>query len=312
MPSPESALSSQTPQTQTEKTAGVVGNTIKAVPPPVLVLLSMTVTQIGAALAKSLFHSIGPTGAVFLRVGFAALILLALWRPSIRGHSWRDFRWALLFGGVLAAMNLSFYSSLDRLPLGVAVTVEFIGPLGLALVGSRRVLDIFWVALAGAGILLLAPTGLFGGIALDPLGVALALLAGVFWACYILLSARVGRAFPGVTGLALAMGVAALLLIPVGVLGAGVQLLNGRILLLGAGVALLSSVLPYSLEIEALRRISPRVFGVLMSLEPGVAALIGIVLLHEQLELRAVIALVLVTVASVGAARFSKGESHKA
>ncbi len=310
MPLPGPTLSSRT-RTQTEGTARTVGDSIKAVPPPVLVLLSITSTQIGAALAKGLFHSIGPTGAVFLRVGFAALVLLVVWRPSFRGYTWREFRWALLFGGVVAAMNLSFYVSLDRLPLGVAVTVEFVGPLGVALAGSRRVIDLFWVALAGAGILLLAPTGLFGGASLDPLGVALALLAGVFWGAYILLSARVGRAFPGVTGLALAMGVAALLLVPVGVLGAGTVLFNWRFLLLGAGVALLSSVLPYSLELEALRRLPSRVFGVLMSLEPGIAALVGIVLLHEQLALRAVAALVLVTAASIGAARFSQNKSHK-
>jgi inner membrane transporter RhtA len=281
------------------------------VPPPILVLLSIASAQIGAALAKNLFHSIGPTGAVFLRVAFAALVILVVWRPSLRGYSWREYRWALFFGAVLAAMNFSFYSSLDRLPLGVAVTVEFIGPLGVALVGSRRMIDIFWVVLAGAGIVLLAPTGLFGGVSLDPLGVALALLAGVFWGTYILLSARVGRVFPGVTGLALAMAFAALLLVPVGVFGAGSVLLNGNFLLLGAGIALLSSVLPYSLELEALRQMSSRVFGVLMSLEPGIAALVGIVLLHEQLELRAVIAIVLVTAASVGAARFSRSKHEE-
>lgn len=274
-----------------------------AVPPPVLVLLSMASAQVGAALAKGLFHSIGPAGAVFLRVGFAALVLLALWRPRLRGYTWREYRWALLFGGVLAAMNFTFYSSLDRLPLGVAVTLEFIGPLAVALGGSRRLIDLLWVALAGAGIVLLAPTGLFGGLALDPLGVGLALLAGLFWGSYILLSARVGSIFPGVAGLALAMGTAAVLLIPVGVIGAGAVLLNGQFLLLGAGVALLSSVLPYSLELEALRRLPSRVFGVLMSLEPGIAALVGVLLLHEQLEARAVVAVVLVTAASVGAAR---------
>ncbi|HEU5367939.1 MAG TPA: EamA family transporter, partial [Ktedonobacterales bacterium] len=199
--------------------------------------------------------------------------------------------------------NFTFYSSLDRLPLGVAVTLEFIGPLAVALGGSRRLIDLLWVALAGAGIVLLAPTGLFGGLALDPLGVGLALLAGLFWGSYILLSARVGSIFPGVAGLALAMGTAAVLLIPVGVIGAGAVLLNGQFLLLGAGVALLSSVLPYSLELEALRRLPSRVFGVLMSLEPGIAALVGVLLLHEQLEARAVVAVVLVTAASVGAAR---------
>lgn len=306
MPLPGTVLSSRIRRAQS---GGAYRVSTKAVPPPVLVLLSIASTQIGAALAKSLFHSIGPSGAVFLRVGFAALILLVVWRPALRGYTWREYRWALLFGAGLAAMNFAFYSSLNRLPLGVAVTLEFIGPLAVALGGSRRVIDLFWVVLAGAGIVLLAPTGLFGGITLDPLGVALALLAGVFWAAYILLSARVGRAFPGVTGLALAMAVAVLLLIPVGVFDAGAALLNTHFLLVGAGVALLSSVLPYSLELEALRRLPSRVFGILMSLEPGIAALVGVLLLHEQLELRAVIAMALVTAASIGAARFSKNQS---
>lgn len=285
---------------------------IKTVPPPVLVLLSMISAQVGAALAKSLFQTIGPAGAVFLRVGFAALILLVVWRPRVRGYTWREYRWVLLFGGVLAAMNFTFYQSLDRIPLAVAVTIEFVGPLAVALLGSRRLIDLLWVVLAGAGIVLFAPTGLFGGIALDPLGVGLALLAGVFWGCEILLSARVGQAFSGISGLALAMGVAALLLVPVGVLGAGAVLLDGRFLLLGAGVAVLSSVLTYSLELEALRRLPSRVYGVLMSLEPGIAALVGIVLLHEQLGLRAAVAIVLVIVASLGSAQLRKKENEQA
>ena len=308
---PGSFLSAPIKRAQPAGRVGVARASIKAVPPPVLVLLSMTSAQVGAALAKNLFHSIGPTGAVFLRVGFAALILLVVWRPKLRGYTWRDYRWALLFGGVLAAMNFSFYQSLDRIPLGVAVTVEFVGPLAVALIGSRRLIDLLWVALAGAGIVLLAPTGLFGGISLDPLGVGLALLAGVFWGCYILLSARVGQSFSGVSGLALAMAVAAILLVPVGVFGAGSVLLNGRFLLLGAGVALLSSVLPYSLELEALRRLPSRVFGVLMSLEPGIAALVGFLLLGEQLGLRAAIAIALVIGASLGAAQLRKREAPK-
>jgi inner membrane transporter RhtA len=246
-----------------------------------------------------------------LRVGFAALFLLVVWRPKLRGYTWREYRWVLLFGGVLAAMNFSFYQSLDRIPLGVAVTIEFIGPLAVALIGSRRLIDLLWVALAGAGIVLLAPTGLFGGISLDPVGVGLALLAGVFWGCYILLSARVGQSFSGISGLALAMAVAAVLLVPIGIFGAGSVLLNGRFLLLGAGVALLSSVLPYSLELEALRRLPSRIFGVLMSLEPGIAALVGVLLLGEQLGLRAAIAIALVILASLGAAQLRKKESQQ-
>jgi inner membrane transporter RhtA len=285
---------------------GSARTSIKGTPPPVLVLLSMTLVQVGAALAKSLFSSIGPAGAVLLRVGLGALILLILWRPTLHGYSWREYRWALLFGGVLAAMNFSFYQALDRIPLAVAVTIEFVGPLAVALLGSRRLIDLLWVALAGAGIVLLAPTGLFGGIALDLLGVGLALLAGIFWGVYILVSAQVGRSFPGVSGLGLAMVVAAVLLLPVGIIGAGSVLWSGRSLLVGAGVAVLSSVLPYSLELEALRRLPPQVFGVLMSLEPGIAALVGLLLLHEQLGLRAAVAIALVIVASLGATQLRK------
>lgn len=274
---------------------------LRAVPPPVLVLLSMTSVQVGAALAKGLFHSIGPAGAVLLRVGLGALILLILWRPKLSGYTWREYRWALLFGGVLAAMNFSFYEALDRIPLAVAVTIEFVGPLAVALLGSRRLIDLLWVALAGAGIVLLAPTGILGGTPLDPVGVELALLAGALWGSYILLSAQVGQSFPGVAGLALALVIAAMLLAPIGVIGAGALLLNGRFLLVGAAVAVLSSVLPYSLELEALRRLPPHIFGVLMSLEPGLAALVGLLLLHERVGLRAAVAIGLVIAASLGA-----------
>jgi inner membrane transporter RhtA len=179
----------------------------------------------------------------------------------------------------------------------------------VALLGSRRRIDLLWVALAGTGIVLLAPIGRFGGSALDPLGVGLALLAGACWAGYIFLSAQVGRSFPGVSGLALAMIVAAVLLLPVGIAGAGSMLLSGRMLLLGTVVAVLSSVLPYSLELEALRRLPPRIFGVLMSLEPAVAAVIGLLLLHQQVGLRAAVAIVLVITASVGATLLVKRQA---
>lgn len=287
--------------TQPTTPATSVRFSFKTTPPPVLVLLSMTSVQVGAALAKSLFQSVGPAGAVLMRVGLGALILLVLWRPKLHDYTWREYRWALIFGGVLAAMNFSFYQALDRIPLAVAVTIEFVGPLAVALFGSRRPIDLLWVALAGAGIVLLAPTRILGGTALDPVGVGLALLAGVFWGCYILLSVQVGQSFPGIAGLALAMVFASVILAPIGIIGAGAHLLNGRILLVGAGVAVLSSVLPYSLELEALRRLPPQVFGVLMSLEPGIAALVGLLLLHEQVGLRAAVAIALVIAASLGA-----------
>ena len=284
----------------------------ESLPPSSLLVFGMITVQLGAALAKGLFSSLGPAGVVFLRVGFAALTLLALWRPwrqriGVRAAVGRgDYLAVVAFGLILAVMHLTFYAALDRIPLGVAVTIEFVGPLSVAVAGSRRALDLLWVALAVGGILLLAPLGVLGTVPLDPLGLLLALGAGACWAVYILLTARVGKAFPGGTGLSLAMTVGAVALLPVGIAGAGSALLNPRLLLLGALVALLSSVIPYSLEMAALRRISTSAFGVLMSLEPAIAALVGWLVLREALEPRAIIALVLVTTAAIGATRVSK------
>ena len=278
------------------------------VPPTGLVLIAVGCFQLGAAIAKGLFDSVGPGGAVFLRVGFAALILLVMWRPRLGRHARSDYALAIVFGLALAGMNFAFYSALERIPLGVAVTLEFTGPLGVAVAGSRRLLDLLWVVLAAAGILLLAPLNLFGGVDLDPVGVALALLAGTLWGSYILLSARTGRVFPGGTGLAVAMCVGALALVPVGVAEAGYALLDPGVLLVGFGVAMLSSAIPYSLEMEALRKLPARLFGVLMSLEPAVAAMIGFVILGERLGFRALAAVLLVTLAAVGASRFGGRE----
>lgn len=288
----------------------------ESLPPSSLLIVGMITVQLGAALAKDLFGSLGAAGVVFLRVGFAALVLLALWRPWRRAQTAVGDRTSILtgirradylamvaFGLILALMNFTFYSALTRIPLGIAVTVEFIGPLAVAVAGSRRALDLLWVVLAVGGILLLAPLGILGSVALDPLGLLLAVGAGACWAVYILLTARVGRAFPGGTGLSLAMTVGAVALAPVGIARAGSALLDPHLLMLGAGVALLSSVVPYSLEIAALRRMSTSTFGVFMSLEPAIAALVGWLVLHEALELRAIVALSLVTTAAVGATR---------
>ena len=278
---------------------------VGAAPPTSLVLLPIFFVQLGAAVAKGLFDQLGPGGTVFLRVGFAALVLLLLWRPSVRGHARGDYLVAILFGLTLAAMNFAFYQALDRISLGVAVTLEFVGPLGVAVAGSRRMLDLLWVVLAAAGIVLLAPLDVLGETDLDPVGVALALLAGLFWASYILLSARTGSIFPGGTGLVIAMCIGTAVLVPVGIVGGGAALLDPKLLLAGFAVAMLSSAVPYSLELEALRKLSARVFGVLMSLEPAVAALVGFVILDERLGLRALAAVLLVTVAAVGASRFA-------
>jgi inner membrane transporter RhtA len=304
------------------KIPGAIAQMSGSLPPASLLIFGMITVQLGAALAINLFGALGPAGVVFLRLGFAALALLAIWRPwrTLRSQdvtkgvaasspSARRSAWlaVILFGLVLALMNLTFYTALTRIPLGVAVTVEFVGPLGVAVAGSRRALDVLWVVLAAGGILLLAPLGVLGAGQLDPVGLLLALGTGVCWAMYILLSARVGRAFPGGTGLSVAMTIGALVLLPIGVAQAGAALLNPSLLLLGAGVALLSSVIPYSLELAALRRMSTSAFGVFMSLEPAIATLVGWLVLREALELRTILALALVTTAAVGATRWGAG-----
>lgn len=272
------------------------------VPPAVLVLAAVGSVQFGAALAKTIFDEAGPGGTVLLRVLLAAVLLVAVWRPGLAGHSRRELVLAGAFGLSLAGMNLAFYAALDRIPLGIAVTFEFVGPLGVAVAGFRRPLDLLWVALAASGILLLSD---FGTADLDPLGVGLALVAGAFWAAYILLSARAGQAFAGGTGLALAMVVASAALVPVGVADGGSALLEPGVLAVGAAVAVLSSFIPYSLELEALRRLPNRVFGVLMSLEPAVATLAGLVVLGQVLAGAEVAGVLLVVAASAGAARGS-------
>jgi inner membrane transporter RhtA len=270
------------------------------------VIFPIISVQLGAAVAKSLFDSLGPGGTVFLRIAFAALVLFLLVRPKLGGHDRAGYLVAGLFGLTLAGMNFSLYLAFDRIPLGVAVTLEFVGPLGVAVACSRRLLDLLWVVLAAAGILLLAPLSVLGGMDLDPVGVAFALLAGCLWASYILLSASTGSAFPGGTGLVIALCVGTFVLFPFGIAGAGYALLDPKLLLAGFGVAMLSSAIPYSLELEALRKLPARVFGVLMSLEPAVAALAGLVVLGERLEMRAVAAIIFVTIAAAGASLFGR------
>jgi len=274
----------------TERRASAVG----------LVLAAACSVQGGAAVAKSLFPQLGAPGVVFLRLLFGSAALWAIARPQLRGRSRRDLRLVAALGVVLVSMNLSFYESLQRLPLGIAVTVEFLGPLAVAVLGSRRAVDLVWVALAAAGVALLANGG---GSAAHPLGIVLAAVAGFFWACYILLSVHVGRAFPGASGLAPAMALGAVLAAPWGIVSAGHHLRDPQLVGAAVGVGLLSSALPWSLELEALRRLPSHVFSVVLSLEPAVAALAGFVFLHEHLRVRAWFAIALVVLASAGAAR---------
>jgi inner membrane transporter RhtA len=263
-----------------------------------LVLAAAGSLQVGAAFAVTLFDELGPAGAAFLRLAFAAVVLWSIWRPRIAG----DQRLAAAFGVALGLMNWSIYESIDRIPLGVAVTIEFAGPLLVAVIGSRRPLDGVWIALAAAGILLLADPG---GGSIDGLGVFFALTAAACWMAYIHLSQRTGQAFAGGSGLALAMAVGALVVLPAGLIQGGSALLEPDLLGAALVVALASSVLPYSLELEALRRLPAAVFGVLMSLEPAVAALAGLVVLGQDLGAREVVAIGMVVVASAGAASLS-------
>ena len=261
-----------------------------------LVLAAVVSVQFGGAVAATLVPVIGAAGSVVLRLGIGAVVLLALVRPTLRGHSASAWRTVVLFGLVLGAMNWSFYASLDRLHIGVAVTIEFIGPLTLAAVQSRRVRDLLAVAAAAAGILLISQALTVPWGDLDLIGIGLALLAGTFWAAYIVLSQRTGAAFPGLNGLALAMIVALALVLPFGIWS--VPLWTGDVLVKGAAVAILSSVLPYSLELLALRQLSQRVFGILLSIEPAVAALAGLIVLGQRLTPTQLVGMALVVVAS--------------
>ncbi|MFL5781571.1 MAG: EamA family transporter [Thermoleophilaceae bacterium] len=270
-------------------------------PAPLLVLAAALSVQTGAGIARGLFDDLGPAGTVLLRTLFGALVVVALWRPRVRGRDRADLRAAVAFGLVLAAMNLTFYEAIDRIPLGIAVAIEFAGPLGVAVAGSRRRLHVAWVVIAAVGILLLVRTG--GGANLAGVGYAAA--AAACWAAYILLSQRAGRAFPRGEGLAIAMTVGTVALVPIGVAGAGSSLLALGPLATGAVIGLLSSAIPYSLELEALRRLPARVFGVLLSLDPAIAALAGFVILGQDLGSREIAGIALVVLASVGASATS-------
>jgi inner membrane transporter RhtA len=234
---------------------------------------------------------------VFLRILFAAIVLVAIWRPALRLPE-SGAKDVLALGLILGLMNLTFYEALDRIPLGIAVTLEFVGPLTVAVIGSRRRLDLLWVALAAAGLLLLSP---LPGSDLDALGCAFALFAGLCWGLYIPVTARVGRAAPGGSGLAIAMAIAAVVTLPIGLIDAAGDLLDGEILAIAFGVAVLSSAIPYSFELEALRRLPQSTFGVLMSMEPAVAATAGFIVLGQDLSTPQVIAIGLVLAASAGA-----------
>ncbi len=268
-------------------------------PPPAAALVAAGAfsVQFGAALATRLFDRVGPAGAVTLRLGIAAVLLAAAARPRVGSIRRRDLGVAMAFGLVLAGMNLCFYEAIARIPLGVAVTLEFSGPLALALFGSRRWLDLVWAALAGTGVALFTSGGAGH---LDPVGILFAFLAGVGWIGYILLSKQTGRRFDARTGLGIAMVSGALAVLPAGLAIGGAALFHPDVLLLGGAVAILSSVVPYSLEFVALRHVTPRAFGVLLSMDPAVAAAAGFAVLGQHLTARDLLALMLVSLANLG------------
>ncbi|MEU9253554.1 EamA family transporter [Streptomyces sp. NPDC048270] len=271
---------------------------------PVALVVSAGISvQFGAALAVMIMPRAGAAGVVTLRLAAAALVLLLLCRPRVRGYLRADWGTVIAFGVAMAGMNGLFYQAIDRIPLGPAVTLEVLGPLALSVIVSRRLVNLLWAGLALAGVVLLAGHGGAGFGGLDPLGAAYALGAGAMWAAYIVFSARTGRRFPQADGLALAMAVAAVLSLPLGIVEAGSALLVPSTLALGLGVAVLSSVLPYTLELLALRRLPAPTFAILMSLEPAIAATAGFLVLNQAMSALDALAIALVIAASMGAVR---------
>lgn len=264
-----------------------------------LVLGAILSVQVGAAFAKSLFALTAPTAVAWLRMAVAALIFWAFARPRLRGRTWVEWRVVLGYGVALATMNWAIYQSFARIPIGLAVTIEFLGPLGVAIVGSRRARDLIWVALAALGVTLL---GVFPAT-VDWIGIGFALLAGAAWAGYIVLSGPTGRYWEGVTGVSVGSLVGALVFLIPGMLAGGASMWQWPVLGLAAIVGVMSSVIPYGLEMVARRSIPASVFGILMSLEPAVAALAALLILHEQLSGVEVVAMACVIVASVGSTR---------
>lgn len=274
------------------------GRSIGAVPAPLLVLGGIVSVQVGAAFASGLIHEVGPVMAVGIRLSVAALILLLLARPGIRGRSRRDWLVVAALGASLAAMNLCFYAALGRMPLGVVTTIEFLGPLGLAAVLSRKPAHFIAVLIAFVGVVAVSGALQGGLAAVDVVGLLLSAGAALGWVAYILTTRAVGARWRQLDGLALAMVLAALLLAPAVAMSWESAALTWSVVLTGVAVAVLSSVVPYSLELSALRRLDTRIFGVLLSLEPAVAALAGFVLLGERLSAVQVAGIALVVVAS--------------
>lgn len=272
-----------------------------------LILCSCLSLQFGAALATRLFPELGAWGVTALRLGIAALVLLLVARPSLRAWTSGQWRGVVALGVAMAGMNGFFYASIALIPLSAAVTIEFVGPLLLSALLSRRRLDAVWVVVAAAGLGFIGIESMTGVDALDPLGVAFALIASVFWMGYILASARVGSTVPGPSGLAVAMVISALLVLPFGLPAIVEATIDGRVIVLAVATAILASALPYSLELSALRRLPRHVFSILLSLEPVAAAFIGWMLLQQPSGTLRLTAIALVIIASLGTTMTNTG-----
>ena len=270
------------------------------IPPWAYVIGGIVSAEVGAGVAKQLFDTAGTSGVVLIRTSIAGLLFLMLWRPKLRGYRLLDYVKLATFGTMIATMMLAFYAAINRIPLGIAVASSFLGPLGVALITSRKVSDVVWVIAAVLGVILISP---IANTSLDIVGLLFALLSGAAWAIFIVLSGPVARIFPSNAGLALSMTIAALVALPFGLSGVLNIIGNLPLVLLGIFVALLSSALPFALEYHALKQLPPRVYGILSSLEPVAAALVGFVILHEALEAKEIFGIGLVTVAAIATTR---------
>ncbi|MBX3081151.1 MAG: EamA family transporter [Anaerolineae bacterium] len=268
---------------------------VSLIPPWLLVVIAIVSVQVGAGMAKSLFPVAQPTGVVLLRTAIAAVMFWLVWRPKLAGHSRRSWLLVTCYGVNLAAMMLSFYLAIDLIPLGVSVAIAFAGPLTVAVIGSRRPLDFVWVVVAAVGILLLSP---FTNEALDPIGVGLAVFSAIMWGTYVYLSRIVGKTFRGSDGLTISMTIAAIVSIPTGLGGAVSTLIRPDLLLLTLAVAFFSSAVPFALEFAAAQRLKPRVFSMLLSLEPVIATIVGALFLAQNLKVQEIIGVALVTIAA--------------
>jgi inner membrane transporter RhtA len=273
------------------------------IPPVYAVLLAIISVQCGAAIAKSLFPTIGAAGTASLRIGISAIILLLAYRPNLKAITPKQWKIVVPYGLTLGAMNLIFYMAIERIPIGLAVTLEFIGPLLVAIIGSKRLLDYCWVLLAAAGIVLIAP---WSNESIDPIGVLFALLAGALWATYIILGGKVSKIMHDGQAVATGMLFGAVLILPFGLYENGLVNLTPSFFGMGVALALLSSAIPFTLEMKALGQLPPRTFSILMSLEPAAASICAFLFLQENLSFYEILAVVCVVVASAGSTLTAK------